>query len=120
MTMPIVEVNDDPTPEEHRWVWSEFQIDPLPGTILHSYYSYEDYSGYGYVLYKDPDGVYWEVEGSHCSCNGLEGQWSPGEVTLDYLLNRCKADYDSYSDFGNIRSSLMAVVEAEIAAKEAK
>jgi hypothetical protein len=74
---------------EYDWVYKTFEIDPLPGKILYARYDYEDdYSGYAVVLYLDPDGELWENEGSHCSCNGLEGQWSPGLVTAEYVLKR--------------------------------
>ena len=29
----------------------------------------------------------YEVHGSHCSCYGFEGQWSPEEVGTDYLVS---------------------------------
>ena len=29
--------------------------------------------------------VLYEVHGSHCSCYGFEGQWTPEETTLEYL-----------------------------------
>ena len=31
------------------------------------------------------DGVLYENHGSHCSCYGFEGQWSPEETKLQYL-----------------------------------
>jgi len=52
--------------------------------ILYAKYRYEDYSGSAYILYMIEDKMY-EVHGSHCSCNGLEGQWSPEEVTYAEL-----------------------------------
>lgn len=55
--------------------------------ILIAAYTYEDYSGSAYVLCVK-EGLLYEVEGSHCSCYGLEGQWEPAEVNLQYLQNR--------------------------------
>lgn len=49
--------------------------------ILYAFYEYEDYSGSATVFYYDPKyQSYFEVRGGHCSCYGLEGQWSPEEI----------------------------------------
>lgn len=56
--------------------------------MLLASYTYEDYSGSAFVLFKK-DGKLWEVNGSHgCSCYGLEGQWEPEECTPESLLVR--------------------------------
>ena len=47
-------------------------------------YSYEDYSGSAYVLFEK-DGKVYEVSGGHCSCDGLEGQWEPYEMTAEAI-----------------------------------
>lgn len=61
----------------------EFQI-PMDSLndkeIILAYYDYEDYSGYATVIFKDSNDIFWEVNGSHCSCYGLEGQWEPEEI----------------------------------------
>jgi hypothetical protein len=44
--------------------------------IIVALYSCEDYSGSALVLFRR-GGQLFEVHGSHCSCNGLEGQWEP-------------------------------------------
>jgi hypothetical protein len=33
----------------------------------------------------EKDGKLWEVNGSHCSCYGLEGQWQPEETTWEAI-----------------------------------
>lgn len=65
-------------------VCEKFDIDRFDGTVVYATYSYESYSGHGYVLYIE-DGQFWQTCGSHCSCNGLEGQWSPELVTVDVI-----------------------------------
>jgi len=55
--------------------------------ILLASYSYEDYSGSAFVLFKK-DGKLYEVNGSHCSCYGLEGEWLPEETSVKELLYR--------------------------------
>lgn len=56
--------------------------------VLFATYDYENYSGAARVIYLDPDGDMYEAEASHCSCYGLEGQWSPGPVTQEALAMR--------------------------------
>ena len=34
------------------------------------------------------DGKLYEVNGSHCSCYALEGQWEPEETTVEALRHR--------------------------------
>lgn len=48
--------------------------------LLVSFYEIDGYEGSAYVLYRK-DGKLFEVEGSHCSCNGLEDCWGPVETT---------------------------------------
>lgn len=55
--------------------------------ILFAAYNNEDYEGYALVIFAK-EGKLYEVNGSHCSCYGLEGQWSPEETSLDALKMR--------------------------------
>lgn len=57
--------------------------------ILLASYTYEDYDGSAFVLFLR-DGKLYEVNGSHCSCYGLEGQWGPEETTREELEYRLK------------------------------
>lgn len=71
-------------------VISDFQINEsaLDGVeVLVASYTYEDYSGSAYVLFRR-DGKLFEVHGGHCSCYGLEGQWEPEETTKEAILHR--------------------------------
>jgi hypothetical protein len=68
----------------------DFNIDEvrLKGAkVLFASYEYEDYSGYALVLYSQNEKLY-EVNGSHCSCYGLEGQWEPEETNVSALKLR--------------------------------
>jgi hypothetical protein len=57
--------------------------------IILAWYEYESYSGCSIVIYRDKeDGKLYEVNASHCSCYGLEGQWIPEETTLEALKMR--------------------------------
>lgn len=57
--------------------------------ILFAWYEYESYDGSAFVLFEQGGKLY-EVNGGHCSCNGLEGQWSPEETTAEAVLHRVK------------------------------
>jgi hypothetical protein len=62
-------------------------IDRVGVNILFAWYDSDSpwsYSGAAFLLFKK-DGEYYTVDGSHCSCYGFEGQWTPVRVTLDYL-----------------------------------
>lgn len=55
--------------------------------IFYSYYQYEDYSGYGHLVgYDTETDEFFYNSGSHCSCYGLEDQWSPEEYTYEQLV----------------------------------
>ncbi|MCM3257100.1 hypothetical protein M3664_04795 [Paenibacillus lautus] len=56
-------------------------------SILFASYGCANYSGDAWVLFEN-DGKLYEVNGGHCSCYGLEGQWNPEEVLLQELENR--------------------------------
>ena len=64
--------------------------------IIFAAYSCAGYEGEAHVVFEGTDGKYYEVNGSHCSCHGLEDQWEPEETTLDYFLDLVerKAEYD--------------------------
>lgn len=75
---------------------SDFQIEEsaLDGlNILLATYTYEDYSGDAFVLFEK-GGKLFEVNGGHCSCYGLEGQWGPEETTSEALLARLWYGHD--------------------------
>ena len=65
--------------------------------ILLASYTYKNYSGDAFVLFRK-DGKLYEVNGSHCSCCGLseqsysgkttDTQWQPEETTKEALLHR--------------------------------
>lgn len=69
---------------------NEFQIDVSlleDCQILFAAYTQEQYEGSALVIYLK-DGKLYENSGSHCSCYGLEGQWSPEETCMEALKIR--------------------------------
>lgn len=55
--------------------------------ILFASYGVDNYSGDAWVLFEE-NGKLYEVNASHCSCDGLHGQWEAEEVVLIELKNR--------------------------------
>jgi len=55
--------------------------------VLLASYGCANYEGNAFVLFQR-DGKLYEVHGSHCSCYGLEDQWSPEETNLASLQHR--------------------------------
>ena len=78
-------------------VAEQFRVD-LTGVTIHlAYYDNRDYDAYAYVL-AEMGGQLFEVYGSHCSCNGLEGQWDPEPVTIAELWETHKHRHDSVQE----------------------
>ena len=65
--------------------------------VIVGYYNYEDYEGDAMVIFEHKDKLF-TVEGGHCSCYGLEGQWNPDEITIDYLNHRALNGLFAYRD----------------------
>lgn len=82
--------------------------------ILLASYGTPSYEGYAFVLFQR-DGKLYEVNGSHCSCYGLEGQWDPEETTLEALRHRLdkgelgKGGYDGNPFADELRQVLDAL-----------
>lgn len=78
----------------------DFETDLKDTNVLFASYSCADYSGDAFVLFEK-DGKLYEVNGGHCSCYGLEGQWAPEETAVDAIMYRLydgKMGQDSWSD----------------------
>jgi len=72
--------------------------------IIAAYYNHEGYDGECFVLYRKDGNLYWNF-GSHCSCYGLEGQWSPEAVTEEEIKYRLDNGSD-YGAFGKVAGYL--------------
>lgn len=73
--------------------------------ILYAIYETGCYDGQSLVLFKKDDKLY-IVNASHCSCNGLEGQWDPVETNeqalkmeIDAKSSYCYNEFQSFIDF---------------------
>jgi hypothetical protein len=70
-----------------NWGWDAYDqiLYELDGAeILFAEYRYEFYEGNALVVWLK-DGKLYEAHGSHCSCYGLEGQWSAEETCIEAL-----------------------------------
>ena len=71
----------------NRWscrqnVADDFRVVLEPGIeILFADYDLDSYIGSAYVLFRQGGKLY-EVFGAHCSCYGLEGQWTPEPTSV--------------------------------------
>jgi hypothetical protein len=65
--------------------------------ILFAHYEAADYSGDCFVLFEKAGRLY-EVNGSHCSCHGLEGQWEPEETSAEAIRHRITEGSLGYAD----------------------
>lgn len=85
---------------------SQFQEKDLGGEpeFIYAVYSFPCYSGNAQIVYKANDGRWYHVEGGHCSCYGLEEQWSPQPVNPQDHLDALKENkrllnvYDTEGD----------------------
>lgn len=113
------ESTDEKNLNNTYWIENKKQMDIAlekhkNNNILFASYSSANYSGDAWVLFET-EGKLFEVNGGHCSCYGLEGQWSPEEVMLEELENRLvngEFGEDDYSD-NNFKEKLCEFIGVE-------
>lgn len=76
--------------------------------ILFAYYGQRSYEGSAYVLFEQ-DGKLFEVAASHCSCYGLEDQWSPAETVAAAARTYLKDTYYYVDDETAKQAALRAL-----------
>lgn len=95
---------------EREFCLGENSLDDV--NILLAWYGGGDYEGSAFVLYE-MGGKLYEVNGSHCSCYGLEGQWMPEETLVEALIHRIKKGHlgnDSYYSNGIFGDQLLEIL----------
>lgn len=80
---------DTPVPLSDRF--------PLEGDVLFASYGHGSYCGDALVLFRRGDGLFVN-EASHCSCNGLEGQWDPKSIPPEYIKQLAKSITETETD----------------------
>lgn len=80
-------------------VQTSFQMDEAePEEVIFARYDRDMTDGRAQILYRNGS-RYFYVSGSHCSCHGLEDQWSPEEYTLDTLIAAIERAKDAHMGF---------------------
>lgn len=83
---------------------------PEPEQVILAAYTYEDYSGDAWVVYRQGTKFY-EVNGGHCSCYGLEGQFDPEEYAdAQTFLAVLERRNEAYGLAGQYRAEVIADV----------
>lgn len=78
--------------------------------LLASYYG-GSYEGAAFVLLRRSDGKLLEVNASHCSCFGLEGQWGPEETSVAELRRRLEdGTFGTEGKLNIFRKELLSVL----------
>ena len=78
----------------------DFGIDLKEPRNIFAAYDVDGYEGYALVIFNYGR-KYKIVEGSHCSCYGLEDQWKPTEHSKDEIMKMLEAKewmFDRYRD----------------------
>ena len=85
--------------EDINQIISYFDIkeSEFPDGLLYARYDEGCYEGSAFLLFKT-DGKFYEVNASHCSCYGLEGQFDLEETTLEALLHRAQGGRFTYEE----------------------
>lgn len=111
------EAKECPTKNEKYWhekvdqMHEELKDKKWDINVLLASYGNANYEGGAFVLFEK-DGKLFEVNGGHCSCYGLEGQWEPEETTaeaLQHRLDKGELGKDSYCD-NEFHSELLQVL----------
>lgn len=88
--------------------------------ILLASYGQGGYEGDAFGLFER-DGELWEVNGGHCSCNGLEGQWEPEKTNIEALRHRLsKGEMGTNGYCGNEFADELSKVLAEFESETTK
>lgn len=107
--------------DEHHGMGCENQ-NPPPGPVQPRYvfaaYTYENYEGSALVITSEDGRAFDVVEGSHCSCYGLEGQWAPsGHTVVEIEHMAVEAEYGPFREHGE---AILDWVGAVIADRDAR
>lgn len=74
--------------------------------IIYASYDQADYEGEAHVIFVK-NGLIFEVNGSHCSCNGLEECWVPEETEAIALLKQPRVSKDAQNNIKEYYKNLM-------------
>ena len=83
------------------------EADQMDVDILYANYDTPPYEGYAFVIFLK-DGKLYEVNASHCSCNGLEECWSPEETSAIALMSRPNVPDAAKANLRKVFKNLMS------------
>ena len=92
--LDIDEVRED---DRYKKTFNSIMEDLNGANIVVALYDNENYDGNAIVLYEKNDELF-IVEGSHCSCYGLEDQWLPARYSYQALEKRSFACFHNFDD----------------------
>lgn len=92
------------------------KVIPEPEEVIYANYGSGGYDGNALVVFRNGNN-YYTVEGSHCSCYGLEGQWSPEEYVgkelfLEMIDRRIESSYSNDDYPSDCREAWQQVKES--------
>lgn len=94
-------------------VCREFAISGFDGHVVYAHYLYECYDGSADVVFINDGKVYY-VHGGHCSCYGLEDQWSPEEMTFAQMEHIAEQGWGFWKDNRWLIDGLRSVIKRRL------
>lgn len=96
-------------------VQREYDMKELePKRVLLALYSAEMYEGSSLVVFED-NGKFYVNQGSHCSCYGLEDQWSPTQYDNKEEFIRCFEIENFYdNDMSRAQKEILEQLRSEV------
>jgi hypothetical protein len=82
--------------------------------ILYASYDIDGYDGSAHVIFYKDENLY-EVNGGHCSCYGLEGQWDPEIIDLEVIRGKAARGVRAYgADYGHFLKNVAEELECSV------
>jgi len=102
---------------QYNYEMKKYEYPPIEGMatddeVLYAQYGNGSYDGCCRVLFAR-DGKLYRVDGSHCSCYGLESQWSPEETSWAAEAMRPRK-FDNYDMSEAAQAAFWALVDAHV------
>lgn len=94
------------------------ELMPEPEKVYLAIYGGGSYDGDALVAYRQGN-RYFTVEGGHCSCYGLEGQWNPEEyqdrdLFLKSLDRRIEQAWDESSEYPTSSKTIWKLIKSRV------
>ena len=80
--------------------------------VLLAWYGGGCYDGSALVIYRH-EGTLYEVNGGHCSCYGLEGQWRPERTIYKALAAKDPTNVDADQEFVEAYNEMLDILKKD-------